>query len=61
MDRKAEFLKVYANLPLGLREEIVVIVDGKPMTWNAAYVEVENDTDKSKEILDKLVHSGILK
>ena len=61
MDKKSQFVRTYSNLPLGLREEIVVVIDGKPLTWNAAYIEVENETDKGKEILDKLVEFGILK
>ena len=61
MDRKTIFLKKYANLPLALRDEIIVIVEDKPLTWNAAYIEINNDTDKSKEILDKLFELEILK
>lgn len=61
MDRKTVFLKKYSNLPLALRDEIIVIVDDQPLTWNAAYLEVKNDTDKSKEILDKLFELEILK
>jgi len=61
MDRKSQFVRTYSNLPLGLREEIVVVINNKPLTWNAAYIEVENETDKGKEILGKLVEFGILK
>lgn len=61
MDRKSIFLKKYANLPLALRDEIIVIIEDKPLTWNAAYLEVKNDTNKSKEILDRLFQLEILK
>lgn len=61
MDRKSQFLKTYANLPLNQRNEIVVVVDNEPLTWNSARIEVENDTDKGKEILEKLVELKILK
>lgn len=61
MDAKATFHKVYANLPLGARSEIVATIDGKPMTWNAIYIEVINDTEESKKILSFLEKSGILK
>lgn len=61
MDKKTKFRNVYANLPLGLRKEIIVIIDGEPMTWNAASIEVENDTDKANEILEKLTQLNILK
>jgi len=52
--RKERFLKVYANLPLGIRQEIVLVLDAKPITWNAAYIEVNNDTKYAEQILAKL-------
>lgn len=61
MDAKIKFLKIYANLPLSLRNEIIVVIDDEPLTWNATNIEVENDTKKGKEILDKLVKFGIIK
>ena len=57
---KEKFLKVYANLPLGIREEIILILEGKPITWNAAYLEVNNNTKNSQEILSKLEELKIL-
>ncbi len=54
MNSKERFLRVYANLPLGLRGEIILVLDGEPVTWNVAYVEVYNNTEKSIKILDKL-------
>lgn len=59
-DQKTKFLRIYANLPLNQRQEIVVVVDEEPLTWNAAKIEIENDTQKGGEILDKLVKLGIL-
>jgi hypothetical protein len=61
MENKEKFLKIYANLPLGLRSEIVVVLDNEPLTWNSAYIEVVNDTLKGKEILEKLVEIEIIK
>lgn len=60
MDKKTEFLKIYANLPLGAREEIIVVVDNEPLTWKAARLEVELDTPKGKEILKILIALKIL-
>lgn len=60
MDIKTKFLRIYANLPLGQRSEIVVVVDDEPVTWNSARIEIENNTDKGKEMLDKLVKMGII-
>lgn len=53
---KDRFLKVYANLPLGLRTEIILVLDGHgPITWNVAYIEITNDTKLSEIILQKLI------
>lgn len=60
MENKEKFLKIYANLPLGLRSEIVVVMDNEPLTWNSVYIEVSNDTLKSEGILKKLVEMGII-
>jgi len=61
MNFRAKFLRIYANLPLNQRNEIVVVIDNEPMTWNAARVEIENDTKKGKEILQKLIDLQIIK
>ncbi|MEK7517066.1 MAG: hypothetical protein AAB583_00820 [Patescibacteria group bacterium] len=61
MDRNSQFLKIYANLPLSQRSEIIVVLDDEELTWNAAKIEVANNTKKGKEILGKLVKLGILK
>lgn len=60
MDNRAKFFEVYANIPLGVRNEIIVVVDGEPLSWKAAKLEVEQDTPKSKEILDILTKLKIL-
>lgn len=57
---KTKFLQVYANLPLNQRNEIIVVIDHEPLTWNAARIEVENETEKGREILEKLIKLGIL-
>jgi hypothetical protein len=61
MDRSSQFLNIYANLPLNQRNEIIVVLDNEELTWNSAKIEVLNETDKGKEILEKLVKLKILK
>jgi len=52
---KERFLKVYSNLPLNLRDEIVAVLPGKgPITWNVAYSEVNSSTPLGEEILATL-------
>lgn len=60
MDYKTKFLKVYANIPLNLRSEIVVVIDNQPLSWNAAKIEIENDSQIGKQILEKLVKMQLL-
>lgn len=60
MDNNARFEQVYANLPLPARSEIVVVLDNEPLTWNAARIEVEHNTEKGKQILKKLSDMKII-
>ncbi len=54
MGIKEDFLKIYSNLPLELRKEIILVLDKEPITWNVAFVEISNNTKKSSIILKKL-------
>ena len=56
----SRFQNVYANLPSKLRKEIVVVIEGEPFTWNAAYSEVVNQTELGKKILEKLIRMEII-
>ncbi len=60
MGLRERFLKIYSNIPLGLRKEIILVIDGEPITWNVAYIEVKNDTEKGKKILKKLKELEII-
>jgi hypothetical protein len=60
MDKKAQFLKTYANLPSAAREEIIVVVDNEPYTWQSAKLEVEQDTPIGHKILEILTRLKIL-
>lgn len=55
IDARERFLRAYSNLPLNSRREIIVVLDEEgPVTWEAAYLEVKNNSEKAKEILGKL-------
>lgn len=59
--QKERFFRVYANLPIGLRDQVVVVMpDVGPMSWNAAYIEVNNDTKLGNAIVEKLIESKII-
>lgn len=59
--KKEKFLKVYANLPINLRDDIVLVLKDKgPLTWNVAYVEINNDTKLGEIIFKKLVQLKII-
>ena len=60
MGLKETFLSIYADLPLGLRREVILVLDNEPITWNVAYIEVYNNTDKSKKILKELKDMKII-
>jgi hypothetical protein len=60
MDTKTKFLKIYANLPQGSREEIIAVIKNEPYTWQSAKLEVEQDTPIGREILESLVKLKIL-
>lgn len=54
MESKEQFLKIYANLPMGVRQEIILVLDDQPVTWDVVYNEVVSDTPLAKIILGKL-------
>ena len=60
-DLPQTFLKIYSNLSLGVRKEIILVLDDKgPITWDVAFVEVQADTPLSKTILEKLERLNII-
>lgn len=55
LENKEKFLKIYANLPLGIRREIILVLDDeRPITWDVAFIEIKENTPLSKIILEKL-------
>ncbi len=62
MDKKQRFLQVYVTLPLGVRKEIVAVLDDPigPVTWEVAFIEVENETPLGMDILERLASMQII-
>lgn len=58
---RERFLKIYANLPINLRDEIILVLPEKgTITWNIAYFEVKKGTKLSEEILSELKKLDII-
>jgi len=53
-NKKAKFLRIYANIPEELREDIIVVVEDKTYTWNTAYLEIRDNTILGEKILKAL-------
>lgn len=61
---RGRFLKAYANIPLGLRDDVILLLDQRlkatgtlvkdSITWRVAYVEVMGNTNMSETILTEL-------
>lgn len=61
MGQSGTFFKVYANLPINLRDEIILVLPERgPITWNVAYLEISNDTELGNTILQRLIELKIL-
>lgn len=60
MDLEERFYKAYNNLPLGIRDEVILVINDESVTWKVARLEIENDTPLSKEILEKLAELEII-
>lgn len=60
MDQRSKFLKIYANVPDALREDIMVMVSQKPYTWNTAFLEIRNNTALGNKIITALEEMKIL-
>jgi len=59
--RKEKFLLTYVYLPMGIRHETIVIIDGRPMSWRAVKLQVDEGTPLGKKALKKLVKMDLLK
>jgi len=61
MENKDSFLKVYSNLPINLRNEVILVLSDKgPITWNVAFLEINNETELGKIILKELIELKII-
>ncbi len=60
MELKEAFYNVYNNLPLPLRDEVILVINGESLSWKVVRLEVDNNTKLSLEILKKLRELGFI-
>ncbi len=59
-DKRAKFLRVYADIPENIRRDIITVVDKKPYTWNTAFIEIKDNTQLGNKILKILEELEII-
>lgn len=57
---KERFYKVYSNIPVDIRKEIIAVIEGTPITWDVAYSEIEAESPLGEKVLKKLVDMEII-
>ena len=55
-----KFNRMFANIPIPLRQEIVAVVDDQPMTFNVIYLELKNNTKMGYEALEQMIRLEIM-
>jgi len=56
----SRFQVVYASVPEKLRNGVIAVVDERPYSWNAAYLEMSNGTELGEKIFEKLIETAII-
>ena len=62
-EKKQRFLKVYQNLPLNERKNTIVVLQNEekggvkkePISWDIAFIEIDQETPIGEKILSKLI------
>jgi len=54
------FFHVYANVPLKLREDVCCVVEGEPLSWQVARMEIQGETEAGAKALKQLVELKII-
>lgn len=58
---RERFLKIYANLPIPVRDGVIYVDEEKrPISWNVAYLEIEQKTELGDKILSRLQSLDII-
>lgn len=57
---KERFYLAYNKVPLGIRDEPILVISDDSISWRVARLEIDADTPLSKEILEKLAALKII-
>lgn len=64
---RMRFLKIYQNLPLNERKNTILLLEDKkdkkkkePISWDVAYIEIEQETGVGEKILNKLINLNLI-
>ena len=55
-----DFFRVYPSIPIDERKLTIVVIDAKPISWDLAYQEIKNKTERGKKILKILRELDII-
>ena len=54
MELKDKFYKIYGNLPLITRDEIILVINGEGISWKVAKLYIDQDSPLAKKFLKNL-------
>jgi len=66
---KMRFMKVYQNLPLNERRNTILVIERaennsklkkEPISWDVAFIEVDQETEIGEIILNKLIKLDLI-
>lgn len=61
MIHRDSFFRFYANLPIGIRREVILdLPERGPITWEVAYKEIRVNSELGESILQKLIELGFI-
>ena len=46
-----DYLKMFLNLPLIIRKDIIAVIDECPMSYNVCHLEIKSKTEMGERIL----------
>ena len=60
MVKEEDFFKIYSSIPIEERNNTVVVIEEKPISWSLAYQEIKNKTKLGQKILKILKSLDII-